>query len=116
MNILSDSLKRLALALSLASPTVFAQPVFDAPANGFRGEVVSRGQNVVPGSDAEVIELRLAQHGNQKNYDELIKIPQLTECHRVTGDPCVIMQAAVGSMPSMAWVAPPGGGTSVPMT
>lgn len=45
----------LALALSLASPTVFAQPVFDAPANGFRGEVVSRGQNVVPGSDADVI-------------------------------------------------------------
>jgi len=45
----------LAIALSLASPAVFAQPVFDAPANGFRGEVVSRGQNVVPGSDAEVI-------------------------------------------------------------
>ncbi|WP_409302487.1 Lrp/AsnC family transcriptional regulator [Pseudomonas sp. KCJK8993] len=48
-----------------------------------------------------VIELRLAQHGNQKSYDELIKIPQLTECHRVTGDPCVIMQAAVGSMPEL---------------
>jgi len=48
-----------------------------------------------------VIELRLAQHGNQKAYDELIKIPQLTECHRVTGDPCVIMQAAVGSMPEL---------------
>ncbi|MBK5508693.1 Lrp/AsnC family transcriptional regulator [Pseudomonas sp. TH15] len=48
-----------------------------------------------------VIELRLNQHGNQKTYDELIKIPQLTECHRVTGDPCVIMQAAVGSMPEL---------------
>ena len=40
-----------------------------------------------------------ACHGNQKAYDDLCKIPQLTECHRVTGDPCVIMQAAVGSMP-----------------
>ncbi len=48
-----------------------------------------------------VIELRLAQHGNQRSYDELVKIPQLTECHRVTGDPCVIMQAAVGSMPEL---------------
>lgn len=25
----------------------------------------------------------------------------MTECHRVTGDPCVIMQAAVGSMPEL---------------
>ncbi|AXA57339.1 Lrp/AsnC family transcriptional regulator [Pseudomonas thivervalensis] len=48
-----------------------------------------------------VIELRMNQHGNQKTYDELCKIPQLTECHRVTGDPCVIMQAAVGSMPEL---------------
>ncbi|VVN88998.1 Lrp/AsnC family transcriptional regulator [Pseudomonas fluorescens] len=48
-----------------------------------------------------VIELRLSHHGSQKTYDELIKIPQLTECHRVTGDPCVIMQAAVGSMPEL---------------
>ncbi|AGZ33461.1 MAG: Lrp/AsnC family transcriptional regulator [Pseudomonas sp.] len=45
-----------------------------------------------------VIELRLASHGNQQSYDELARIPELTECHRVTGDPCVIMQAAVGSM------------------
>ncbi|WP_347902164.1 Lrp/AsnC family transcriptional regulator [Pseudomonas purpurea] len=45
-----------------------------------------------------VIELRLALHGNQKAYDELASIPQITECHRVTGDPCVIIRAAVGSM------------------
>lgn len=45
-----------------------------------------------------VIELRLASHGNQQAYDALTRIPQLTECHRVTGDPCVIMQAAVGNM------------------
>lgn len=45
-----------------------------------------------------VIELRLASHGNQHAYDELSRIPELTECHRVTGDPCVIMQAAVASM------------------
>ncbi len=31
----------------------------------------------------------------------MTQIPQLTECHRVTGDPCVIMQAAVGSMPEL---------------
>ncbi len=48
-----------------------------------------------------VIELRLAQHGSQQAYEELAKIPQLTQCHRVTGDPCVIMQAAVGSMPEL---------------
>ncbi|MDX9665379.1 Lrp/AsnC family transcriptional regulator [Pseudomonas sp. P5_152] len=45
-----------------------------------------------------LIELRLTQHGNQKAYDEMIKIPQLTECHRVTGDSCVIMRGAVASM------------------
>lgn len=48
-----------------------------------------------------VIELRLASHGNQQTYEALTQIPQLTECHRVTGDPCVIMQAAVGSMPEL---------------
>ncbi|MDH1584377.1 Lrp/AsnC family transcriptional regulator [Pseudomonas sichuanensis] len=45
-----------------------------------------------------VMELRLASHGNQQAYDVLASIPELTECHRVTGDPCVIMQAAVASM------------------
>ncbi|UZM12378.1 Lrp/AsnC family transcriptional regulator [Pseudomonas kielensis] len=45
-----------------------------------------------------LIELRLTQHGNQKAYDEMIRIPQLTECHRVTGDSCVIMRGAVASM------------------
>ncbi|MBV6288657.1 Lrp/AsnC family transcriptional regulator [Pseudomonas aegrilactucae] len=48
-----------------------------------------------------VIELRLTSHGNQQAYEDLTRIPQLTECHRVTGDPCVIMQAAVGSMPEL---------------
>ena len=45
-----------------------------------------------------IIELRLASHGNQQAYDALARIPHLTVCHRVSGDPCVIMQAAVGSM------------------
>src|SRR5471032_3426490 len=45
-----------------------------------------------------VIELRLNQHGKQQVYDDLAQIPQITECHWVTGDPCVILQAAVGSM------------------
>ncbi|MBA1203017.1 Lrp/AsnC family transcriptional regulator [Pseudomonas capeferrum] len=45
-----------------------------------------------------LIELRLGSHGNPQTYEALARIPQLTECHRVTGDPCVIMRAAVGSM------------------
>ncbi|MBJ9977888.1 Lrp/AsnC family transcriptional regulator [Pseudomonas sp. S75] len=48
-----------------------------------------------------VIELRLNSHGNQQAYEALARIPQMTECHRVTGDSCVIMQAAVGSMPEL---------------
>jgi DNA-binding beta-propeller fold protein YncE len=44
----------LAAALALAAGPVFAEPVFDAPANGFRGQVSARGENVVPGSDAQV--------------------------------------------------------------
>lgn len=60
---------------------------------------------VITGYEAKIdlpiqcmIELRLHQNGSQKVYDELVKIPQLTECFRVTGDPCVMMKAAVGSM------------------
>ena len=48
-----------------------------------------------------VIELRLNQHGKQQVYNDLAQIPQITECHRVTGDPCVILQAAVGSMAAL---------------
>jgi Lrp/AsnC family leucine-responsive transcriptional regulator len=48
-----------------------------------------------------IIELRLTSHGNQQAYDQLWKIPELLHCHRVTGDPCVIMQAAVASMPQL---------------
>ena len=53
------------------------------------GPSVISGRETVPKDNAlgtEVPARRLAQ------------IPQITECHRVTGDPCVIMQAAVGSM------------------
>ena len=38
-----------------------AQPVFDQPASVFKGSVVSRGENVVPGSTAEVA----AEHADQ---------------------------------------------------
>ncbi|RRV06221.1 Lrp/AsnC family transcriptional regulator [Pseudomonas sp. v388] len=48
-----------------------------------------------------VVELRMASHGNQQVYDELAKIPELIQCYRVTGDPCVIMRAAVDSMPHL---------------
>ncbi|WP_263144125.1 Lrp/AsnC family transcriptional regulator [Pseudomonas sp. RIT-PI-AD] len=45
-----------------------------------------------------VIELRLADHDSKRTLDTLAKIPQLSLCHRITGDACVLMQAAVGSM------------------
>ncbi|MBX8597882.1 Lrp/AsnC family transcriptional regulator [Pseudomonas cichorii] len=48
-----------------------------------------------------IIELRMASHGNQQAYDELWKLPELIQCHRVTGDPCVIIRAAVDSMPHL---------------
>jgi Lrp/AsnC family leucine-responsive transcriptional regulator len=48
-----------------------------------------------------VVELRMASHGNQQVYDELGRIPELIQCYRVTGDPCVIMRAAVDSMPHL---------------
>ncbi|WP_295476373.1 Lrp/AsnC family transcriptional regulator [uncultured Pseudomonas sp.] len=45
-----------------------------------------------------IIELRLGSHGNQNAQQELYKLPELIQCYRVTGDPCVIMRAAVDSM------------------
>lgn len=89
---------QLARAVNLSAPAV-AERVAKLEASG-----------VITGYQAKVdlakiglpiqclIELRLSNHGNQKTYDELAKIPQLTECHRVTGDPCVIMRGAVASM------------------
>src|SRR3972149_530083 len=51
------SLRRTSLAAGvLLTVTATAQPVFDQPANAtFKGEVVSRGENVVPGSTADVL-------------------------------------------------------------
>jgi len=51
-----SSLRPTTLAAGLLLAVVGnAQPVFDRPASVFKGEVVSRGENVVPGSSAEVI-------------------------------------------------------------
>lgn len=51
-----SSLRFTTLAAGLLLAVVGnAQPVFDQPASVFKGEVVSRGENVVPGSSAEVI-------------------------------------------------------------
>jgi len=51
-----SSLRLTTLAAGLLLAVVGnAQPVFDRPASVFKGEVVSRGENVVPGSSAEVI-------------------------------------------------------------
>lgn len=51
-----SSLRLTTLAAGLLLAVVGnAQPVFDQPASVFKGEVVSRGENVVPGSTADVI-------------------------------------------------------------
>ncbi|ELP1296901.1 Lrp/AsnC family transcriptional regulator [Pseudomonas aeruginosa] len=48
-----------------------------------------------------VIELRITAKDCQSVLDELARIPQLTLCHRITGDACVLMKAAVASMPEL---------------
>lgn len=95
------SFAQLARLVNLSAPAV-AERVAKLEANG-----------VISGYEAKVdlsklglpiqcmIELRLTNHGNQQAYDELWKIPELIRCHRVTGESCVIMQAAVGSMPQL---------------
>ncbi|MFH7450951.1 Lrp/AsnC ligand binding domain-containing protein, partial [Pseudomonas syringae pv. tagetis] len=45
------------------------------------------------------IELRMGSHGNLQAYKDLWQCPELIQCYRVTGDPCVLMRAAVDSMP-----------------
>jgi Lrp/AsnC family leucine-responsive transcriptional regulator len=45
-----------------------------------------------------LIELRLADHDSKRALEALAKIPQLSLCHRITGDACVLMKAAVASM------------------
>ncbi|AMA44603.1 Lrp/AsnC family transcriptional regulator [Pseudomonas monteilii] len=51
-----------------------------------------------------LVELRLSHHGNPQAYEALARIPQLTQCHRVTGDACVVLLAAVGSMEELETV------------
>jgi len=48
-----------------------------------------------------VIELRITHSDYQGTFDRLAAMPELTLCHRVTGDACVIMKAAVASMPQL---------------
>lgn len=48
-----------------------------------------------------VIELRLADHDSKRALQALARIPQIALCHRITGDACVLMKAAVGSMPEL---------------
>ncbi|PAU65001.1 MULTISPECIES: Lrp/AsnC family transcriptional regulator [Pseudomonas] len=48
-----------------------------------------------------LIELRIADHESRRTLEALAQIPQLTFCHRITGDACVMMKAAVGSMPEL---------------
>ncbi|MBC3957196.1 Lrp/AsnC family transcriptional regulator [Pseudomonas triticifolii] len=95
------SFAQLAKLVNLSAPAV-AERVAKLEASG-----------VITGYEAKVdlskvglpiqcmIELRMASHGNQQAYDELWKIPELIQCYRVTGDPCVIMRAAVDSMPHL---------------
>lgn len=48
-----------------------------------------------------VIELRLTDHESKRTLEALARIPQIALCHRITGDACVLMKAAVASMPEL---------------
>ncbi len=48
-----------------------------------------------------VIELRITDRDYKRTQEALEKIPQLTLCHRVTGDACLLIKAAVASMPEL---------------
>lgn len=95
------SFAQLARLVNLSAPAV-AERVAKLEASGVITGYEAKVDMAKVGLPIQcVIELRLASHGNQQTYDELVRIPELTQCHRVTGDPCVIMQAAVGSMPEL---------------
>ena len=95
------SFAQLARLVNLSAPAV-AERVAKLEASGVITGYEAKVDMAKVGLPIQcVIELRLASHGNQQAYDDLVRIPELTQCHRVTGDPCVIMQAAVGSMPEL---------------
>jgi Lrp/AsnC family leucine-responsive transcriptional regulator len=95
------SFAQLARLVNLSAPAV-AERVAKLEASGVITGYEAKVDMAKVGLPIQcVIELRLASHGNQQTYDDLGRIPELTQCHRVTGDPCVIMQAAVGSMPEL---------------
>ncbi|MDT4813187.1 HTH-type transcriptional regulator LrpC [compost metagenome] len=48
-----------------------------------------------------VIELRITDRDYKRTQEALEKIPQLNLCHRVTGDACLLIKAAVASMPEL---------------
>ena len=48
-----------------------------------------------------VIELRITDRDYKRTQEALENIPQLTLCHRVTGDACLLIKAAVASMPEL---------------
>lgn len=95
------SFAQLARLVNLSAPAV-AERVAKLEASGVITGYQAKVDMAKVGLPIQcVIELRLTNHGNQQTYDELWKIPELIHCHRVTGDPCVIMQAAVASMPEL---------------
>jgi Lrp/AsnC family leucine-responsive transcriptional regulator len=95
------SFAQLARLVNLSAPAV-AERVAKLEASGvITGYGAKVDMNKVGLPIQCVIELRMNNHGNQQAYDELWKIPELVQCQRVTGESCVIMQAAVGSMPQL---------------
>lgn len=95
------SFAQLAKLVNLSAPAV-AERVAKLEASGVITGYEAKVDLSKMGLSIEcIIELRMASHGNQQAYDELWKIPELIQCHRVTGDPCVIMRAAVDSMPHL---------------
>lgn len=92
------SFAQLARLVNLSAPAV-AERVAKLEASGVITGYAAKVNLAKVGLPIQcVIELRLDSHSKQRAYEELYKFPELIQCHRVTGDPCLIMRAAVDSM------------------
>lgn len=92
------SFAQLARQVNLSAPAV-AERVAKLEANGVITGYEAKVNLARVGLPIQcVIELRLDSHSKQRAYEELYTFAELIQCHRVTGDPCFIMRAAVDSM------------------
>ncbi|MGH8354164.1 MAG: Lrp/AsnC family transcriptional regulator [Pseudomonas sp.] len=95
------SFAELARRVNLSPPAV-ADRVAKLEASGVIGGYHASVDLAKIGLPIEcMIELRITDNDGQNTLDQLAQMPELTLCHRVTGDACVIMHAAVASMPQL---------------